>query len=77
MTPIFVAKLSLVVQKTDVDAQKIDGLLLVTYGMILADFLVQKKLGKIWFFKETFLLVDISIKVVLEMFFLTFSDANV
>lgn len=77
MTPIFVAKLSLVVQKTDVDAQKIDGLLLVTYGIILADFLVQKKLGKIWFFKETFLLVDISIKVVLEMFFLTFSDANV
>ena len=40
MTSTFVAKLGLVIQKTDISIQKINGLLLVIYGMVLAGFLV-------------------------------------
>lgn len=40
MTPIFVTKLSIIIWKTDIDVQKIDCLLLVTYEMTLADFSV-------------------------------------
>ncbi len=76
MTPTYVAKLGLINQKTNVGAQKIDGLLLVTYKMILVDFSVQNKLGKDWFFEETFLFTDTSIEVVLGMLFLALSNAN-
>ena len=75
MTPTFTAKLSFVTHKTDAGAQKINGLPLVTYGMVLASFSVQDKLEKIWFFRETFLLADTSMEVVLGMLFLTLSDA--
>lgn len=44
MTPTFIAKLSLITQKTDVSIQKIDNSLLVIYEMVLAGFLVQDKL---------------------------------
>ena len=77
MTPTFVVKLGLVTRKTNIDAQKIDSSPLVTYRMVLADFLVQDKLGKVWFFEETFLLADISMEVVLRMPFFTLSDTDV
>ena len=38
---------------------------------------MEDKLGRIWFFQETFLLADISTGVVLGMPFLTFSNADV
>ena len=76
MTPTHAAKLRLVTQKTDIGAQKIDGLALVTYGMVLAGFSVQDKLERVQFFEETFLLADTSMEVVLGMRFLTFSNVN-
>ena len=45
--------------------------------MILADFQVEDKLGRVRFFQETFLLADISAEVVLGMPFLTLSNADV
>lgn len=45
--------------------------------MVIAGYSLLDKLGKIWFFKEVFLLTDISKKVVLEMPFLTFSNTNI
>lgn len=45
--------------------------------MVIAGFSVQNRLEKVEFFEKTFLLADISIKVVLEMLFLTFSDINI
>lgn len=77
MTPIYAAKLGLTIWKTNVGAQKIDGLTLVTYGMVIAGFSLQDKLGRVWFFEKTFLLADISREVVLGMLFLTLSNANV
>ena len=65
MTPAYIAKLGLIIQKTDVCA------------MVIAEFSVQDKFGKVQFFEETFLLADTSTEVVLEMFFLTFSNADV
>ena len=45
--------------------------------MVLADFQVEDKLGRVRFFQETFLLADISAEIVLDMPFLTFSNANI
>ena len=77
MTPIDIVKLGLVTWKTDVGAQNLHGLTLVTYGMVLAGFLIQDKLRKVWFFRKTFLLADTSMEIVLGMVYLTFSDANI
>ena len=77
MALAYVSKLGLKVHSTDVRAQKIDGSTLKTFGMILASFQVKDKLGKARFFQKSFLLADISAKVVLGMLFLTFNNANV
>lgn len=44
--------------------------------IVLASFELEKKLGKSTFFHKTFLLADISVEVVLMMFFLTFSNVE-
>ncbi len=77
MTPAYTAKLGLTTRKTSVGAQKIDGSPLETHGMASARFLLQDSLGRVRFFEETFLLANISMKVVLGMPFLSFSNANV
>lgn len=62
--------------KMDISIQKINSCTSINYEMIIAEFSVQKKLGKVLLFEETFLVSDTSIKVVLEMPFLTFSDVD-
>ena len=64
-------------QNTDIGAQKIDGLLLETYDIIIGTFQVIDKLDKVCFFLEKFLLADTSIEVVLRMLFLTSSNADI
>ena len=46
ITLAYIAKLGLKVQKTDIEAQKIDGSILDIFGMVLTDFQVEDKLGK-------------------------------
>ena len=77
MTPANAAKLGFKIRKTDIGAQKIDGSTLKTFEMVLADFQVEDKLGRAWFFQETFLLDNISTEVVLDMPFLTFNNADI
>ena len=77
MTPAYAAHLDLKVRVNNVGAQKIDESLLATYGMVIAAFQVVNKLGHSWFFQGTFLIADISIKVVLGMPFLTFNNGDV
>ena len=77
MTPAFAAKLGLYTQPTNVGAQKIDGSALKTYNMTIAGFSIQDKLDRAQFFEETFLLANTSIKVVLGMFFLALSNADI
>ena len=50
MTPGYASKLGLKVRPTDVGAQKIDGSTLETFGMVLASFQVEDKLGRSRFF---------------------------
>ncbi len=76
ITPAYVAKLGLTTRITRIRAQKIDGSLLETYGMVLASFLFQNSLEGVRFFEKTFLLTDTNIEAVLEMLFLVFSNTN-
>ena len=75
--PAFAERLGLVVQTTNVGAQKINGTTLETYGMVVAAFSVTDQANRVRFFKETFLVVNVSPDVVLRMPFLTLSGANV
>ena len=64
-------------QKTNVGAQEIDGFSLATYSMVIASFQVFDMLSRSEFFQKTLLLANISMKVVLGILFLTFSNADV
>ena len=77
MTPTYAAKLGLKVRKTNIRAQKIDSSILKTFEIVLTDFQLEDKLGRARFFQETFLLADISVEVVLDMPFLTLSNADI
>ena len=50
MTPAYAKQLGLQAQKTDIGAQKIDGSLLWTFGMVIASFQIEDKLGRTRFF---------------------------
>ena len=73
----FVEKLGLVVQTTNVGAQKIDGTTLETYRMVVLVFSVTDEANRIWFFEQTFLVTTVSLDVVLGMSFLTLSGADI
>lgn len=77
ISPAYVKKLSLRMQKTNVGAQKIDGSSLNTFGMVIAGFQIQHKLEKARFFQETFLVADTKIDVVVGMRFFILSNANI
>ena len=77
ISPAYTAHLGLKVRKTNVGAQKIDKSLLPTYSMVIAAFQVIDKLSRSWFFQDTFLLADISMKVVLGLLFLILSHIDV
>ena len=77
MSPAYAKQLDLQTQKTDVGAQKIYGLSLDIFRIVITDFQVINKLGRAQSVQETFLLANTSIKVVLKMSFLTLSNANI
>ena len=77
MTPAYAKQLGLRSRKVDVEAQKINGLSLNIFKMVIAGFQVIHKLGRARFFQKTFLLANTIMKVVLGMFFLTFSNADI
>ena len=58
-------------------AEKIDGITLETYGMVVSIFFVLNKDSRKRFFEKNFLLADVKPDVVFGMFFLTMSNANV
>ena len=77
MTPGYTFKLSLKVRPTNIEAWKINGSNLKTFGIVLASFKVEDKLEKPQFFQKTFLLANLNIKVILSMPILTLSNANI
>ena len=77
MYPTYSTKLGFCTRKIIVGIPKIDGSYLDIFKMIIADYLVKNKLEWVRFFYGTFLLANISLEIVSEMLFLTFSKANV
>ncbi len=73
----FAHQLGLKICKTNVEAQKIDGTTLKTYGMVVSTFLVLDKDDKERFFEKSFLLADVKLDIVLMMLFLTISNADI
>ena len=73
----FAKELSFLIRPTDVRAQIINGNTLETYGMVVAAFLVEDKANWVRFFEKTFLVANVSPKVVLGIPFLILSGANV
>ena len=74
---IFVQELRLSIRSTDVEVQKIDGTTLDTYKIIVAVVSVTNKANQVRFFEKTFLVANVSPKVVFGMFFLILSSINV
>ena len=77
MHPAFAERLGLVMRATNVGAQKIDGPIFETYGMVVAAFSVTDQASRIKFFEKTFLVANISSDVVLGMLFLILSGADI
>ena len=73
----FARELGLPIRTTDVGAQKIDGTMLNTFEMVVVAFSVTDKANRARFFEETFLVANVSLKIVLGMPFLTMSGADV
>ncbi len=77
MSQAFAQQLGLKIRKTNVGVQKINGITLKTYGMVVSTFFVLDKDGREKFFRESFLLADVKPDIVLGMLFLTMSNTAV
>lgn len=73
----YALKLGLKVRCINIEIQKIDNFTFKMFGIFLSSFQIENKLEKAWIFQKTFLLANISIKVVSKIFFLTFSHINI
>ena len=73
----FTKELNLSIRSTDVVVQKIDNTMLDTYEMVVAAFLVENKANQVRFFKETFLVTNVSLEVVLGLLFLTLNSVDI
>ena len=77
ITLAYAAYLGLKVRMTNVGVQKINRSSLATYSIVIAAFQVVDKLNRSWLLQKTFLLANINMKVVLDILFLIFSNADV
>ncbi len=73
----FAKKLSLQIRHINIGTQKINSSKLAIFNIIITSFLVDDKDKRSRFFKETFLLINFSINIILEMPFLTLSNVEV
>ena len=65
--PTLARELGLPIRPTDVGAQKINGTMLDTYGMVVTAFSVTDKASRVRFFEETLLVANVSPEIVLGM----------
>ena len=68
--------LVLKIWKTNIKAQKIYGSALETFGIVIAEFQMENKVGRPRFFQKNFFMADTKCKVIIKMFFLKISNAN-
>lgn len=77
MTSEYTLKLILKFCFINIGAQKIDGSTFETFRIVLTSFQIENKLERARFLQKTLLLADITVEMVLEMFFLIFSNINI
>ena len=77
MSQAFTSQLGFKIQKTNIEAQKIDNTTLKTYEIIVSTFSILDKDNREKFFEESFFLADVKSNVVLGILFLTISNANI
>lgn len=78
MTYFYDKKLCFEIWKIDIKAQKINNFTFKIFiKIVIAGFQILKKLNRVYFFKKIFLLANISIDIIFEMFFLIFSNTNI
>ena len=77
MSQAFAHELGFKIWKTNIEVEKIDNTTLETYGIVVSTFFVLDENGRKRFFEESFLLTDVKLEIMLEMLFLTISNANV
>ena len=77
MSPVYIKKLGFKTWNINVKAQKIDGSTFKTLKMIIADFWVEDKGGRLKFFQKTFLVANTKFEVILRISFLKINNANV
>lgn len=77
MTQRYALKLGLKVYQTNFEAYKIVDFISKIFEMVLISFQVKNKLQKARFIHKMFLLAHISVKIILEKFFLNFNNANI
>lgn len=76
MSPNFVRKLYFNIRKTSIKAEKIDSSLIDTFRIVIAKFEIKNKISRLRCFQEIFLVADIKVEVILEIFFLKLNNAN-
>lgn len=75
LTLAYIAKLSFAIRFINISTQKINGLALKTYKMVIIAFYIQNNFGKKKrFFRKIFLLADTSMEMVLKMLFLSLNN---
>ena len=74
--PTFTKQLGLPIRLIDIRVQKIDGITLNTYRIVVAAFSVVDKTNRVRFFEETFLVANVSLEVVFGMSFLTLTGID-
>lgn len=77
LTSVFVVNWGFLTWSTAIGMQKIDRSTLRTYNMFITGFLIQDNSSNIWFDEDIFMLADISMKVVLEIYFLVPSNLGI
>ena len=75
--PTFAKELGLPIIPTDIRVLKIDSIMLDTDKMVVVAFLVMDKTKQVKFFKENFLVANVSLEVVFRMLFLTLINADI
>ena len=77
MHSAYAIKLDLHITKINIATQKMNGSHLNIFGMVIADYSVKDKFGKVQFFQKNFLLANISLELILGIFFLFLDRANI
>lgn len=64
-------------QKINIGSYKSDKSILNTFEIIITSFQILNKLKKVRYFQKIFLVANINIKIVFEIFFFIFSNINI